>query len=116
LAEILALRHLAAQVDMTLEKFSPSECLLPSRICNEMRARVGFHSENGQSWYAAQSRGDGLQPFIIFDSLPYSRDEIVGVTIWDKVPSPQGFRNKERYSVLPPEGEIVPTQATREGA
>jgi len=114
--EAEALRCLAALVDTSCADTEVPDGLMPGKYPRGMGAGVGHGTENGGVTQYGFGRGSDRKAFIIYNSLPYERNEIAEVTVWDP-----GWGWEERdmntvpWRVKCPDGTYIKAQVLDSG-
>lgn len=114
--ETLSLRSLGAKVKTDFIEPAEEETIPHTYLSTGMGGGVGIGANNGSISVAEQSSGQGLRPFILFNSVGVERNDIIEATIWDHAPIGDDSKlNDLDYSVADSQGRRTHAQKIESG-
>jgi alpha-mannosidase len=114
-AETRALRALAARIDTRAAGMPERPKTPSSHLRTSMGAGVGFGTHDGGFSRSDASIGHGNDPFVLFNPTAHDREEVIEATVWDNGPAGTPPLRSRAFSVLLPDGSLVPAQVVGGG-
>jgi len=107
-----ALRALAKRIDTSFAGMDAIKAIVPSQESTALGAGVGRGAGlGGMSCF--EQAGDGPRGFVVYNTTPWARQELVTLTVWDaETGAFGGDIHKKSFVVHTPDGKVVPAQKT----
>lgn len=113
MATAQALRHLAARIDTqspcgTVETLPPPPALFTA---DGFGGGSGCFAVDGRAGHAHGHGTSPVRPFVVFNTTPAGRTEVVEFTLWDReLPETAAAFVAKRFEAVGPDGRILPVQ------